>query len=53
LPGKYARKEEGCPVYIPHTAADNPAEILFVGNYVDRAAPEAQLQTPHFMSLAA
>jgi len=47
------KKRRRLPGVHPHTAVDNPAEILFVENYVDRAAPEAQLQTPHFMALAA
>ncbi len=41
-------QEQGCLMYIPHAAADNPAEIIFIEKYVDQDALDAHSQSPHF-----
>lgn len=46
-------KEAGCLMYVPHVAADNPAEFILMEKYADQAAFDAHIQTPYFKVLAA
>ena len=40
--------EQGCLMYLPHAAVNNPAEITFIEKYADQEALEVHAQTPYF-----
>jgi len=48
---KTTREEAGCVSYIPHIAANNPAEIVIFEQYVDEAALDFHAQSPHFKAV--
>jgi quinol monooxygenase YgiN len=47
------RKETGCIQYELHVAVNDPCQYAFYERWVDQAALDKHLQTPHFTSAAA
>ena len=47
------RQEPGCVHYIPVQDPENPRNVMFYEQYVDRAAFEAHGASEHFQRLAA
>ncbi|MCA1674855.1 MAG: antibiotic biosynthesis monooxygenase [Actinobacteria bacterium] len=46
-----ARDEPGCQAYLFHQSVEDPEAFLVYEQYVDEAAMDAHLETPHFREI--